>query len=98
MAPQAPFSSLLPHHLFLDAEMGILLLVPPKRSHLSLGCAWRVVPRNVEVCDELTMVDMARTHESLLRALPIGTDLQTLVQILPTQAVPGWEARRQAHR
>lgn len=95
MRPRS-FANQLPHHLLLDAAAGVQLLATPRpwRPELALGCAWRVIPRNVEACDESVCLDMARQHESLVRGLPAGSALQTLMTVVPSTAMPAWEALR----
>jgi conjugal transfer ATP-binding protein TraC len=91
-----PFSALLPHGLLLDAAGGVVLLSTPRwgKPTLALGCAWRVAPRNIEVCDENMCLDLARLHESLLRSLPVSAALQVIVTMLPASTAPAWETLR----
>jgi len=97
-----PFARLLPHGLILNQAAGIGLLSTPmprwKRPSLALGCAWDVVPRNIDVCDESVCLDMARLHEGLLKTLPVGAALQVLMTILPATSMPAWEALRRECR
>ncbi len=94
----SPFADLLPHNLLLDPEGGVLLLATPRwdKPSLALGCAWTIIPRNIEVCDESLCLAMARQHEHLVRSLPVGASLQVGMTILPTTTAPAWEQLRQA--
>jgi TraG P-loop domain len=90
------FHAELPHNVVVDEALGILLLVSPRRQprSLALGCAWAVAPRNIEILDEQTVLDMARMHEHLLRSLPVGAGFQTIMTIVPATSVPAWESLR----
>ncbi len=94
----SPFADLLPHNLLLDPEGGVLLLSTPRwdKPSLALGCAWTLIPRNIEVCEESVCLTLARMHESLLRSLPVGAALQAGMTILPATTAPDWEQLRQA--
>ena len=94
--PSRSFAGLLPHHLFLHRQEGILLLArrARRRPSLALGCSWRVIPRTVEACAESICLDMARQHESLFRGLPAGSAVQVIMHIRPSTAMPGWETLR----
>ena len=96
-----PFARLLPHHVVLDPEAGIVLLETPLRPwylppRLAVGCAWEVTPRNCEVLEEAMLLDLARTHEHLLRSLPLGSSFQVIMQIGARRTVEPWEALRAA--
>src|SRR5262245_39987823 len=88
-----PFSALLPHGLLLDSEAGVVLLSTPRwgKPTLALGCAWQVTPRNIEVCDERTCLDLARLHESLCQSVPVGSALQVVMTIRPATSAARWE-------
>ena len=92
-----PFAELLPHGLLLDPESGVLLLSTARlgTASLALGCAWGLVPRNVEVCDASVCLDMAQRHEQLTRSLPVGSALQVLLTLRPASTVARWEGARQ---
>ena len=91
-----PLAKLLPHGLLLDPAQGVVLLSTPRwgKPTLALGCAWHVIPRNIETCDESVCLEMARLHESLFHRLPVGAAVQVLLQIAPSGTVPGWEQLR----
>jgi hypothetical protein len=95
-----PFSALLPHGLLLDPDAGVVLLSTPRwgKPTLALGCAWRLAPRNVEVCDDTTCLDLARLHESLFQGVPVGSALQVLMTLVPATSAPAWERLRQPHQ
>src|SRR5712691_7034503 len=94
----SPFADLLPHTLLLDPEGGVLLLATPRwdKPSLALGCAWTLVPRNIEVCEESVCLAMARQHANLLRSLPVGAALQVGMTVLPATTAPAWEHVRQS--
>src|SRR5262245_53496553 len=91
----------LPQRQILDVERGILLLASPRAwwrpQTFGVGCAWAVESRNIEVCDEMVCLDMARMHESLLRGLPVGSVLQVLLMIRPTRQATAWGHLRYGH-
>jgi TraG P-loop domain len=94
------FAGLLPHGLVLDPATGVVLLSTPRflRPTLDVGCAWSVpVPRNIELLAESACLDLARIHQGLFRNLPKRAAVQTIMHVLPTLCVPGWEALRQGH-
>jgi hypothetical protein len=94
-----PFSALLPHGVLLDPEAGVVLLSTPRwgKPTLALGCAWQLAPRNMEVCDDTTCLDLARLHESLFQSVPVGSALQVLMTMRPATSAPTWEHLRSAH-
>jgi hypothetical protein len=94
----SPFADLLPHNLLLDPEGGVLLLATPRwdKPSLALGCAWTMIPHNIEVCEESVCLAMARQHENLVRSLPVGAALQVGMTILPATTAPAWEQLRQS--
>lgn len=98
--PRSPkdFAGLLPHGLMLDNKAGWVLLSTPKpwwlSARLDLGCAWEVTPRNIEACPEGVCLETASLHASMLRALPVGSQLQVISLRQPSQHIPAWEAAR----
>jgi hypothetical protein len=96
-AESPPLATLLPHGLLLDPAHGTVLLSTPKRGTrtLALGCVWQIQPRNCEVLDESACAHLARRHENVLRALPVGAALQVGLTIAPTTQAGAWEAQRQ---
>ncbi len=91
-----PFALELPHLQLQDQARGIVLLETPHswKPRLALGCAWQVVPVNIEVLEEAQCRALSRQHETLLRGMPDGTALQTLMTIFPSTTAPAWEQVR----
>lgn len=91
-----PFASELPYETMLDPEAGIVLLKTPRspKARFALGCAWQITPVNIECLEEEECLTLARHHEQLLRGLPIGSCVQTLMTIVPSTRFPAWEAAR----
>lgn len=96
-----PGQDLLPYHLLLDADDGVLLLDTPRRllswyskPRYALGALWHVVPRNIEPLAMQECLDLGKMHAHLLPMLPPGAALQTLMTIAPTGAMPAWDALR----
>lgn len=97
LSPAWPsFADELPYLHFQDIERGIVLLDTPHawKPRLALGCAWQVQPVNIEVLEEAQCLAIGRQHEALLRGLPTGTALQTLMTIFPSTTAPAWEQAR----
>jgi hypothetical protein len=92
-----PFAAELDQSLVLDADLGICLLTQRgcKVPRLGLGCAWVLEPRNIDVLAESECLDLARMHENLVRALPVGAAVQFLHTVLPAATLPAWEQARQ---
>src|SRR5262245_19679238 len=92
------FADKLCQSLILDLDAGIVLLVQPEaqRPSLALGCAWDVTPVNIDVLSEQGCLDLARRHEHMIRTLPVGSAVQSLMLIRPAYALPAWEQLRTA--
>src|SRR5262249_46843671 len=88
------FADLLPHGVLLDE--GVVLLSTPRRrgATLALGCAWAVVPRNIEVCADAVCLQTARALEGGLLGLPEDAAVQVSQLLRPAHDVPGWTALR----
>jgi hypothetical protein len=80
----------------IDLENGIILLQTPQspKPRFSLGCTWSAVPVNIQCLDEEECLALGRHHEQLLRGMPIGSAVQTIMTILPSTQMPTWEAER----
>ncbi len=87
----------LPQTVAVNDAGDILLLDTPRspKPLLALGCAWLLAePVNVEVMDQERLDALAMQHAGLVRGLPAGSVVQTLMLVLPSTQAPRWEQRR----